>query len=75
MPIRKYKNISAEVVYTIVISVELDEEYESLDEAMDEILEEAAHEMRSPVAFTADETQLTNLCYDEFDEDSKEEGE
>ena len=75
MPTTKYKNISAQVVYTIVVHVELDEEYESIDEAMDEILDEAAHEMRTPIAFTADETQLTNLRYDEFDVDSEEEGE
>ena len=75
MPTRMYKNISAQVVFTVIVPVELDEQYESLDEAMDEILEEAAHEMRSPIALTADETQLTNLCYDEFDEESEEEGE
>jgi len=71
----KVKNVSAVFVYTISIPVSIEGEYDSIDEAIQELEEQADYELRSPIAFTPDDTECYNLKYDEIEEESEEKSE
>ena len=71
---KKYTNISGQVVFTTIIHVALAEEYDSIDEAMDQILEDAVYELKLSISKDPDETEITNLCYDEVEEGENSNG-
>jgi hypothetical protein len=69
----KYKNISATFVYTVEITVCLDEEYDCLHNAEQELESLADSEWRTPIAHMAD-VEMVGMKFDE-EEESSEEGE
>ena len=72
MPI--YKNISATYVYTVEITVCLDEEYDCLHDAERELEEKADSEWRTPIAHMAD-IELVDMTFDEEESSENEGGE
>ena len=71
---KKYTNVSGEVIYTITISVDVDGEFESLDEVENAILEQADYEWHRPYALTPDEVRVIsqNHTEEEVEEESEE---
>ena len=73
MPI--YKNISATYVYTVEITVCLDEEYDCLHDAERELEEKADSEWRTPIAHMAEMVEMVDMKFDEEESSEEEQGE